>query len=204
MFYTTLVLVTGPIWARPIWGVWWTWDPRLTMTVVLWAIYAALPDASRLGGEGRHDPALRGRCSASSARSTFRLLILAVRAVARRTPRRHAQRRSRTPGSGPDDGLDARRSRPWRSVCSSPGRPPAHGSSPSLAAMHLEELKRRLHRGLDGDLRLVRRRSVAEPRGAEDSSRGRRSSLELEQARSRQPVVERDVRCRPRSRTAVR
>jgi len=35
----TLNLVTGPIWARPIWGVWWTWDPRLTMTVILWAIY---------------------------------------------------------------------------------------------------------------------------------------------------------------------
>jgi heme exporter protein C len=38
--FCTLVLVTGPIWARPIWGVWWTWDPRLTMTVILWAIYA--------------------------------------------------------------------------------------------------------------------------------------------------------------------
>src|SRR2546426_9352102 len=28
MLFCTLVLVTGPIWARPIWGVWWTWDPR--------------------------------------------------------------------------------------------------------------------------------------------------------------------------------
>jgi len=36
VLFCTLVLVTGPIWARPIWGVWWTWDPRLTMTVVLW------------------------------------------------------------------------------------------------------------------------------------------------------------------------
>jgi len=40
MLYTTLMLITGPFWARPIWGVWWTWDPRLTMTVVLWTIYA--------------------------------------------------------------------------------------------------------------------------------------------------------------------
>lgn len=38
--FCTLVLITGPIWARPIWGVWWTWDPRLTMTVILWSIYA--------------------------------------------------------------------------------------------------------------------------------------------------------------------
>jgi heme exporter protein C len=40
MLYTTLMLLTGTLWAKPIWGVWWTWDPRLTMTVVLWTIYA--------------------------------------------------------------------------------------------------------------------------------------------------------------------
>lgn len=37
--FTTLVLITGPIWARPAWGVWWTWDARLTTTLVLWLIY---------------------------------------------------------------------------------------------------------------------------------------------------------------------
>lgn len=47
----TLVLVTGPIWARPIWGVWWTWDPRLTMTVILWAIYASYLMLRSFGGE---------------------------------------------------------------------------------------------------------------------------------------------------------
>jgi heme exporter protein C len=35
------VLVTGPIWARPVWGIWWTWDIRLTTTLVLWLIYVA-------------------------------------------------------------------------------------------------------------------------------------------------------------------
>jgi len=50
MLFTTIVLVTGPIWARPVWGVWWTWDPRLTMTVVLWTIYAAYLMLRRLGG----------------------------------------------------------------------------------------------------------------------------------------------------------
>src|SRR5690606_6398941 len=50
MLYTTLVLVTGPIWAKPIWGVWWTWDPRLTMTVVLWTIYAGYLMLRRLAG----------------------------------------------------------------------------------------------------------------------------------------------------------
>ena len=39
--FTTLVLVTGSIWAKPIWGVWWTWDARLTTALVLWLIYVA-------------------------------------------------------------------------------------------------------------------------------------------------------------------
>jgi len=39
LVFTTGVLLTGPIWARPIWGVWWTWDMRLTSTLFLWFIY---------------------------------------------------------------------------------------------------------------------------------------------------------------------
>jgi len=38
--FCTVVLVTGPIWARPVWGIWWTWDARLTLTFVLWLLYA--------------------------------------------------------------------------------------------------------------------------------------------------------------------
>ena len=37
--FTTVVLVTGPLWARPVWGTWWTWDARLTLTLFLWFIY---------------------------------------------------------------------------------------------------------------------------------------------------------------------
>jgi heme exporter protein C len=37
--FNTVVLVTGPIWARPVWGIWWTWDARLTSTFVLWLLY---------------------------------------------------------------------------------------------------------------------------------------------------------------------
>jgi heme exporter protein C len=36
----TIVLLTGPVWARYAWNVWWTWDARLTSTLVLWMIYA--------------------------------------------------------------------------------------------------------------------------------------------------------------------
>jgi len=48
-----LALVTGMCWAKPIWGVWWTWDPRLTTTLVMWFVYAAylLLRASDVGGQ---------------------------------------------------------------------------------------------------------------------------------------------------------
>ncbi len=38
---TTVVLITGPIWAKPAWGIWWTWDARLTSTFVLWLLYVS-------------------------------------------------------------------------------------------------------------------------------------------------------------------
>ncbi len=41
LLFCTLGLATGCIWAKPIWNTWWTWDPRLTLTLVLWMIYAA-------------------------------------------------------------------------------------------------------------------------------------------------------------------
>jgi heme exporter protein C len=37
--FLTAGLVTGSLWARPIWGIWWTWDERLTTTLVLWLLY---------------------------------------------------------------------------------------------------------------------------------------------------------------------
>ncbi len=37
--FTTLVLITGALWGRPIWGTWWQWEARLTTTLVLWFIY---------------------------------------------------------------------------------------------------------------------------------------------------------------------
>jgi heme exporter protein C len=51
VLFCSLVLITGPIWARPIWGVWWTWDPRLTMTVILWAVYVSYLMLRAFGGE---------------------------------------------------------------------------------------------------------------------------------------------------------
>ena len=41
VLFCTLGLVTGPIWAKGTWGHWWAWDPRLTVTLLLWFIYLA-------------------------------------------------------------------------------------------------------------------------------------------------------------------
>jgi heme exporter protein C len=41
VIFCSLVLITGPIWAKPAWNVWWTWDIRLTTTLILWLIYVA-------------------------------------------------------------------------------------------------------------------------------------------------------------------
>jgi len=37
--FITLTIVTGSIWAKPVWGTWWTWDPQLTTTFILWILY---------------------------------------------------------------------------------------------------------------------------------------------------------------------
>ena len=58
--FTTVVLITGPLWGKPIWGTWWTWDARLTLTLFLWFIflgYAVLRGAI-------DDRAMRARYSA--------------------------------------------------------------------------------------------------------------------------------------------
>ncbi|MFW5998550.1 MAG: cytochrome c biogenesis protein [Halanaerobiaceae bacterium] len=39
--FITMVLISGSFWARSIWNTWWTWDPRLTTTLILWFIYMA-------------------------------------------------------------------------------------------------------------------------------------------------------------------
>ena len=59
VLFSGLALITGMCWARPIWNVWWTWDPRLTTTLVMWFVYAAylLLRASDIGGQ-RQDTVL--------------------------------------------------------------------------------------------------------------------------------------------------
>lgn len=50
--FGTIVLVTGPLWARKAWGTYWTWDPRLTTTLLALLIYGAYLVLRAFGGEG--------------------------------------------------------------------------------------------------------------------------------------------------------
>lgn len=60
VLFTALTLTLGSIWAKPIWGVWWTWDPRLTTTAILFVIYAGYLMLRAL----QPDPAARAKQSA--------------------------------------------------------------------------------------------------------------------------------------------
>ncbi len=53
LVFTTVCLVMGMLWAKPIWGAFWTWDARLTSTLVLWIIYAGYLLVRRLAEPGR-------------------------------------------------------------------------------------------------------------------------------------------------------
>jgi len=51
--FCTVLLITGPLWARPVWGIWWTWDARLTTTLVLWLIYVSYLVLRRFAAGGQ-------------------------------------------------------------------------------------------------------------------------------------------------------
>jgi heme exporter protein C len=60
VLFTTLTIITGSIWGRSVWGVWWQWDPRLTTTLIMWFIYTSyLALRSYID-----DPAVRQRMAA--------------------------------------------------------------------------------------------------------------------------------------------
>jgi heme exporter protein C len=52
VLYGAIAMVTGPLWARKAWGVWWVWDPRLTMSFLLWMIFISYLLLRRYGGAG--------------------------------------------------------------------------------------------------------------------------------------------------------
>ncbi|MDQ3954541.1 MAG: cytochrome c biogenesis protein CcsA [Actinomycetota bacterium] len=58
--FITVVLITGPIWAHPVWGTWWQWDARLTSALLMWLTYVGYLFLRNL----TTDPARAGRLAA--------------------------------------------------------------------------------------------------------------------------------------------
>ena len=52
VLFGLIVLISGPLWARKAWGVWWQWDARLTSTLVMWLVFQAYLVLRRYGGPG--------------------------------------------------------------------------------------------------------------------------------------------------------
>jgi len=52
LLFCAMVLITGPLWARKAWGVYWTWDPRLTTTLLAGLVYSAFVVLRSVGGSG--------------------------------------------------------------------------------------------------------------------------------------------------------
>ena len=53
VIFCSIGLLLGMLWAKPVWGIWWTWDPRLTSTFVLWLIYVSYLMLRRLSDSGQ-------------------------------------------------------------------------------------------------------------------------------------------------------
>jgi heme exporter protein C len=75
--FATIVLVTGSIWARIIWGIWWTWDARLTSMLVCWLLYASYLMLRRAVAE----PAQRARFSAVLSIFAFTDVIIVWKSI---------------------------------------------------------------------------------------------------------------------------
>jgi heme exporter protein C len=53
LVFNTVILITGPIWAKPAWGIWWAWDARLTSTLVLWLVFVSYVLVRRFSSAGQ-------------------------------------------------------------------------------------------------------------------------------------------------------
>lgn len=94
----TIGLITGPLWGKPAWGIWWTWDPRLTTTFILWLLYISYLLLRQLIEEpGR-------RATLSAVFGIFAFLDVPLVYLSNRLPR--GQHPKPVIFGGPNSGLD--------------------------------------------------------------------------------------------------
>ncbi|MBZ0317363.1 MAG: cytochrome c biogenesis protein CcsA [Anaerolineae bacterium] len=74
LIFSLINIVTGAIWARPIWNTWWTWDPRLTTVAIMWLAYAAY----LMLRAGIEDPNRRRRFAAVYSILAFSSVFLTI------------------------------------------------------------------------------------------------------------------------------
>jgi heme exporter protein C len=94
----TIGLITGPLWGKPVWGIWWTWDARLTSTAMLWLLYVSYLMLRKMVEE----PDTRARLSAIFG--LFAFLDIPLVYTSNRIFR--TQHPPPVIGGGPDSGLD--------------------------------------------------------------------------------------------------
>jgi heme exporter protein C len=75
--WTAIGLVTGMIWARIIWGIWWTWDPRLTWAFITYLVYAGYLMLRR----AIDDPTVRAKNSAVLSIFSFTTVVITYKAI---------------------------------------------------------------------------------------------------------------------------
>jgi len=75
--FVTVAIVTGSLWAKPVWNTWWTWEPRLTTAAILWLIYLAY----FMLRDGIEDPRREARLAAVYAIVAFASIPLTFSAI---------------------------------------------------------------------------------------------------------------------------
>jgi heme exporter protein C len=95
--YATICLVTGSIWGRATWGIWWTWDPRLTSMLLLWLLYVSYLMLRRFSSAGQSQ-------TLAAVLSVFAAVDVPIVYMSIRWWR--TQHPAPVFGGGPDSGID--------------------------------------------------------------------------------------------------
>jgi heme exporter protein C len=95
--YSSICLLTGMLWARAVWGIWWTWDPRLTSMLLLWLLYVSYLMLRRFSSAGQTH-------TLAAVLSVFAAVDVPIVYMSIRWWR--TQHPSPVFGGGPDSGVD--------------------------------------------------------------------------------------------------